>query len=128
MYLDVSNVQPDFLVRKEQTNVASVQKECTRMNQEWGHANLVQKERSRVKAVASLKESACLFVDMGHIVPQDLFLAWNAKETLLAEPLQSMDSKNASTALQIIIHSNPVHRTSLNVERCAHRERTLILD
>lgn len=128
MYLDVSNVRPDFSVQREQTNAASVQKECTRMNQEWGHANLVQKERSLVKAVASLKESACLFVDMGHIVPQDLFLAWNAKETLLVEPLQSMDLKNASTALQIIIHSSPVHRTSLNVGRCAHLERTLILD
>ena len=88
MYLDVSNVQPDFLVRKEQTNVASVQKECTRMNPEWGHANLAQKERSLVKAVASQKESVYLFVDMAHIVHQDLFLAWNAKETRLVEPLQ----------------------------------------
>ena len=111
MYHVALSVLLGSLGQKKQVNVLNVQKEHTKMNQEWDLANNAQKEHSPVKVAASPSENVCPFVVMVLTVLQDLFLVLSAKEIPLAVFHQLMDLKNVSIVQPTITPSNLEHRT-----------------
>ena len=127
MYQDALSAQQGSLELRKQANVLNVQRELTKMNQEWDPAKLVQKEHLLVKAVVSPSENVYQFAVMVLTALQALFHVWSARGTRSVVCHQLTDLKNASIAQPTIIRSSQEHKTLDNVEKCAHLEHILIL-